>query len=175
MTIHTKKNPNAALATYSFNGDTDTGITSTAANQVDVVVGGEIVYTFNSTTLSPKLVSATAVTGGAGSAGVFASWVNPEAGTILITRAIFNVTTVATAAATINIGTTATSATTASDTLIDGLDVNAATGIFDNSVNGGTNGKGSQTLASGKWVTVAEATGDVNGLVGNLYLEYVVL
>jgi hypothetical protein len=117
-----------------------------------------------------KVALAALDTGG----GVFA-WQNSEEGaSIIITRIILDVTTVATAACTLDIGTTATSAATVSDNLIDGLDVNAATGVFDNLGNAGTNGKTRQKLASGKWVTGRMKTGAAAGLVGSAYIEYLV-
>lgn len=121
----------------------------------------------------PKVARVALGTGTSGG-GVFA-WQNPEAGAIAVTRVLLDVTTAATAAATVDVGTTATSATTSSDTLIDGLDVNAAAGLFSNLKNPGTNGKADQRLASGKWVTASQASGAVAGLVGYAYIEYVVL
>jgi hypothetical protein len=103
------------------------------------------------------------------------SWTNPESSTIVITKVVLYTTTVATGACTLDIGTTATTATTTSDNLIDGVDANSALLITDNSAtNGsaGTNGKPCQTLASGKWVTIDEKTGDSTGLVGTLYIHY---
>jgi hypothetical protein len=106
--------------------------------------------------------------------GLFA-WQNPEAGAIAIKRVFLDVTTKTAAAATADVGTTATSAATLSDNLIDGLDINAATGLFGNLGNPGTNGKTSQRLASGKWVTGSIASGASAGIVGSAYVEYVVL
>lgn len=107
--------------------------------------------------------------------GVFA-WVNPEASSILIERVVVDVTTAATGACAIDIGTTATSATTSSDNLIDGLDVNAATGVFDNITDKGTNGKSRQKLASGKWVTASVSGGGASaGLAGFAYIHYVLV
>lgn len=100
------------------------------------------------------------------------SWQNTEGQSIIITRVVIDVTTVATGACTIDIGTTATSGTTSSDTLLDGLDVNSATGTFDNVNDGGTNGKARQKLASAKWVTASKASGAAAGLVGTFYIEY---
>jgi len=102
------------------------------------------------------------------------NWQNPEAGSIIIQRVIVDVTTVATAAAKLDIGTTATNATTASDNLIDGIDVNAATGLLGQADGDGTtNSKLQQKLATGKWVTIKEISGDTTGLVGNLYIFYI--
>ena len=122
---------------------------------------------------APK-VAVKAISGALLHAGVL-NWQNPEAGAIAITRVIFDVTTDSTGASTTDIGTTATSATTASDNLIDGVDSGSAAICADNITNAGTNGKAIQKLAAGKWVTIKEASGDATGLVGNLYVEYVVI
>jgi hypothetical protein len=113
------------------------------------------------------LTATTATTGGA----VF-SWANPEAGAIQIVRAMLDVTTVSTGAATLAIGTTATNATTSSNNLLDAVDVNAATGLFDNITDKGTAGKSRQRLAAGKWVTGTGSASTV-GMVGFVYLHYV--
>lgn len=110
--------------------------------------------------------------GAANTGGGVGAWQNPEPVTIVIERLELYTTVVATGAATVDAGTTPTSATTSSDNLIDGLDVNAATGLFDNITEKGTNGKSRQTLAPGKWITVSRATGDVTGLVGTGYVHY---
>jgi hypothetical protein len=111
----------------------------------------------------------------ADTAGGVLSWVNPEDGDIIITRLLVNITTAASAACTLNFGTTSTSATTASDNLIDGLDVNTATGLFDNITDKGDNGRSKQLLAKGKWLTGSKATGAAAGLAGYAYIEYVVV
>lgn len=113
--------------------------------------------------------------GVADTGGGVLSWANPEATAILVERIILDVTTVATAACTLDVGSTATSATTLSDTLIDGLDVNAAIGVFDNLGNAGTNGKTRQKVAVGKWVTASKASGAAAGLAGFAYIHYVVI
>jgi len=100
------------------------------------------------------------------------SWQNDEGGSIVITRVVLDVTTKATGACTVDVGTTASSATTSSDNLIDGLDVGTATGLFSNLKNPGTNGKADQKLASGKWVTASMASGAAAGTVGYAYIHY---
>ena len=119
-----------------------------------------------------KVTGALALVGTAG--GVF-SWANPEAGAILVQHVVLNVTTKATGACTIDVGTTATNATTLSDTLIDGVDVNAAAGIFTNDESAGTNGKPFKRLAAGKWVTASVASGAITGLVGTYEIYYTAL
>jgi len=114
---------------------------------------------------------ATVDTGG----GIFA-WANPEAGAILVQHVVLNVTTKTTGACSIDVGTTATSATTSSDTLIDGKDIAAATGIFTNDESAGTNGKPFKRLASGKWVTGSMVAGGATaGLVGTYEIYYTAL
>src|SRR5689334_3529914 len=58
------------------------------------------------------------------------AWQLPENAVISVAK--LYVSTIATAAATLNIGYTATSAVTSADNLIDGVDVHTATGLFDN-------------------------------------------
>lgn len=115
-----------------------------------------------------------AVTGASGSAGVFASFPNPFGRDVIVHDLILDVTTVATVAATVD-GGIASDATTGSDNLIDGLDVNAATGMFSTSVNPGTNGKAPRKWASGQFLNIEEKTGNVNGLVGRAYAVYSLL
>ncbi|MDT5061522.1 MAG: hypothetical protein QOH63_1981 [Acidobacteriota bacterium] len=119
----------------------------------------------------PKMVKvalAALDTGG----GVF-SWQNPESGAIIVLRVILDITTVANAACTLDVGTTPTSAATLSDNLIDGLDVRTAVGVFGKDDGADANGKAQQRLASGKWVTGSKASGAAAGLVGNAYISYV--
>lgn len=121
----------------------------------------------------PK-TSVTAIAGAALHAGVL-NWQNPESVSVIVTRVYLLVETVATGACTVDVGVTASSATTASDTLLDGVDVNAATGVFDSmnaALDSGANAK-AQLVAAGKWVTVKEASGDATGLVAKLIVEYV--
>lgn len=148
--------PLAALA--------DTAIT-TAQTGVAMVADNRLV----------KIVKVALAASDAGG-GVFA-WQNPEAGSILVTRVVVDVTTKTTGACTIDVGTTATSASTPSDTLLDGLDVGTAAGVFDNllAADAGTHGKTAQKLAAGKWVTASKASGAAAGLVGSAYIHYVLI
>ncbi len=109
----------------------------------------------------------------AGTGGVVA-WLNPETVAIIVDRAIIDITTVATGACTLDIGVTEVSATTTSDTLLDGIDANAAAAVFDSmnaALDSGANAK-AQKLAAGGWVTIDEKTGDATGMVANLYVFY---
>jgi hypothetical protein len=56
---------------------------------------------------------------------------------------------------------------------MDGLDVNGATGVFDNVTDKGTNGKSRQRIATGKWVTGSKASGASAGIVGFAYIHYI--
>lgn len=109
---------------------------------------------------------------GVDTGGGIVSWVNPEGVAIIIDRAELDVTTIATAACSVSVGTTVASATTSVATLIDTCDVHSATGLFDNITEKGTNGKSRQKLAAGGWVTATSASGASAGLVGNLHLHY---
>lgn len=111
------------------------------------------------------------VTGSSSSSNVFANTANPFGVDVIIIRAVLRVATQSTGAATVDIGVGATSST-ADDTLIDGLSV-AAAGSFDNITDKGTNGKASKLWTSTQYVTVKEASGDVDGLVAKLYLEVI--
>lgn len=107
--------------------------------------------------------------------GIFA-WQNPEASEILIELVRLVVTTKTTGACAVDVGTTVTNATTSSDNLIDGKDINAATGTFSNLDSAGTNGKAGQTLIAAKWVTCSVSGGGASaGLVGTYEIYYRVL
>lgn len=107
--------------------------------------------------------------------GMFA-WQNPEERAIFVLRAIVDVTTPATGACTMNLGTAA-DGTTASDNLIDGLDVGAAAILGDNQQTPGVNGEAIQRVdANGgatDFVTGSVATGASAGIVGRVQLHYV--
>lgn len=109
-------------------------------------------------------------------AGGVVAWQNPEGADIIVNQVILDVTTVATGACTLDVGYTATSAATTSDTMLDGVDVNAAVAIFDSRNHGLDTGANAfaQRVASGKWITVDEKTGDATGLVGKLYIFYII-
>lgn len=107
------------------------------------------------------------ITGASGSTGTFLGFANPFGTTAIIHNRFLRVTTVATGAATVDIGVAA-NGTTASDTLLDGQDVNAATGLF---VATGVNGAAAREWGPTQFITVTEASGDVNGLVAELIVE----
>jgi hypothetical protein len=100
------------------------------------------------------------------------SWQNPEGASIIVHKVILDVTTIATGACTLDIGTTAASGTTLSDNLLDGMDVHTAAGTFGLADQADTNGKAQQKLAAGKWVTGSKASGATAGLAGSAYIFY---
>jgi hypothetical protein len=104
--------------------------------------------------------------------GGVVSLANPEGADLIITRFLINVITVATAACTLDAGVAA-AATTVSDSLIDGQDVNGATGVFDNFDDQGTNGQSCVLWPSAQYLTVSKKTGAAAGLAGFAYIEYV--
>ncbi len=103
--------------------------------------------------------------------GIFAWRPDDQSRAHYVTRLGLDITTASTSASTIDIGSGAT-ATTSADTLIDGLS-GAATGLFDNVENQGTNGVGMRKLAIGSYITGSQATGDIGGLIANVIIEYI--
>jgi hypothetical protein len=158
--------PVAVNGTLAVSG----AITNTSAVLTTPVIDG---VTYSARNNRQVITEVVALSGAAIHAGVVAAWVAPAAA--LVQRVMCDVTTAATGAATLDVGYTATSASTASDTFLDGIDVNAAVALFDSmnyALDSGANAK-AQKAASGKWITVKEASGDTTGLVGNLYIQYV--
>jgi hypothetical protein len=146
-----------------------TQITSTAAELNAIATAGGALHPLDRAIKCDVV----AITGAALQAANLTLWTAPAKSIIL--RVLLDVTTVATGACTVDIGYTATSATTSSDTLLDGIDVNAATGLFDSmnaALDTGANAK-AQLAASGKWITADSASGDATGLVANAYIYYV--
>ena len=97
---------------------------------------------------------------------------NPEGVEVLITEAILVVGTVSTGACTLDIGVAA-GATTVSDTLIDGQDVNSATGRFDNINEAGGNGGRDRALGATQYITASMKTGAAAALAGQLIVNYI--
>jgi len=104
-------------------------------------------------------------------AGLF-TWTNTEPVAVIVTKAVVDVTTGSSGACAISIGQAATSVL--SNNLIDTLSV-ATAGSFDNITDKGTNGKTRQRVAPGQMVTGSTASGASSGLVGNVYLDYVLV
>jgi hypothetical protein len=146
----------------ALNGNTATGA---EVNVLDVSANSAADTT--SVVYRAKVALAAVDTAG----GVFA-WQNPTGAAIIVDRVVLDVTTVATGACTVDVGMTPTSAVTSADNLIDGVDVNAATGLFSNLSAPGTNGTEEQKVAAGKWVTASKATGASAGIVGSATILY---
>lgn len=104
-------------------------------------------------------------------AGGAASILNPEGVDLIVTRAVVNVTTIATAAGTLSVGI-GTGATTSYATLIDTVDVHSATGVFDNIKDKGSGGKQCILWPAGQYLTASKASGALAGLVGSLFVQY---
>jgi hypothetical protein len=90
---------------------------------------------------------------------------------IIVTRAVLHVKTVATGACTLSIGVAA-NGTTLNDTLMEGVDVHTAAGIFDNLGNPGTDGLDRVLVSATQYVTGSVASGASAGLVGFVYVHY---
>lgn len=113
-----------------------------------------------------------ALTAGTDTAGGVLSLLNPEGADVIVTRLVIDITTVATAACTLDAGI-GSGATTLYDNLIDGKDVNGATGSFDNLTDAGSNGKARQRWESDGYLTISTASGASAGLVGYAYVQYI--
>lgn len=122
-----------------------------------------------------RVLVARVALGSADTGGGILSWQNPHENAIGIVGFYVELTTVASAACTADFGTTTTSATTSANNLITGVDLNSATGFFDNNTDKGASGKTRQKLAAGGWVTGSKASGAAAGLAGMAYIEYIVL
>lgn len=109
--------------------------------------------------------------GVADTAGGVLAWANPTGGSILVQRVILDVTTKATGACTLDVGVAA-NGTTLNDTLLDGVDVGTAAGVFDNIENQGINGVAAKKVTASQYVTASMATGAAAGLVGYAYVHY---
>lgn len=145
---------------------------------------GQLILPAGTTLTNPTITNGTltrfpvttvfAVTGTALHAANLTAWTAPAASVIL--RVLLDITTQSTGASTIDIGYTAVGATTSSDTLLDGIS-GASVALFDSmnaALDSGANAL-AQRAASGKWITMDEATGDVTGLVANLYVTYMLI
>ncbi len=95
---------------------------------------------------------------------------NDFGGDVIVTDLILDITTEATGSANVDAGID-DGGDVSSDNLIDGLDVNAATGVFDNHTDAGTNG-GMAKWAEGEYLVIT-ASATLAGLVGNAYIKWV--
>lgn len=93
---------------------------------------------------------------------------NPFGYEVIVTNAVLRITTVSTGASTMDIGVAA-DATTSNDTLMDGVS-GAVLGAYDNVKNAGTNGRSGVIWGTSQFINIAEASGDVAGIIADLYL-----
>ena len=105
--------------------------------------------------------------------GVYKATANPFGQDLLILSATIRVTTASTGASTVDIGVAA-NATTTNDGLLDGLSL-ATLGLYTNAEDAGTNGEQTMVWGSSQFLNVAEASGDVAGVVGQLIVQYTYL
>jgi hypothetical protein len=108
--------------------------------------------------------------GHADTAGGVLSLANPEGIDLIVTKLVIDVTTAATAACTVDAGIAA-NGTTSADNLIDGQDVNAASGAFGSP--SGSNGKSAKFWKSTEYLNISKASGAAAGLAGYAYIEYI--
>lgn len=105
--------------------------------------------------------------------GVYRSLANPFGSDVLIKDVTIRVTTASTGASTVDIGVAA-NATTTNDGLIDGLSL-ATLGLYTNAEDAGTNGEQTMVWGANQFLNVAEASGDVAGVVAKIYIGYIYL
>lgn len=133
----------------------------------DLLIGGGA-----ATTTVPRYINervAVLALGVADTAGGVFAWSPGEVS--IVTRVVLHVKTVASGAGTLDVGVAA-NATTSSDLLLDGVDVHSATGIFDNVLDGGTDGKSRQLVSATQYITGSKATGNMAALAGFVYIHY---
>lgn len=134
-----------------------------------VIAGGQVIEGAAERIRTARVALATDT----GNAGML-SWQNPEEYPIIIQRLMLDITTEATGAAIANFGSDA-DGTGTSDDLIDGVDIGAAAGVFDNIDDAGVSG-GSTVRLDAKGGTTDFLTGtaesDPAGLVGFAYIQY---
>lgn len=163
----------ATFPTYSFTGDANTGINSTAADHMSSVAGG-YAYAQHGTDSASRVwrgqnVSRVPLVASDAAGGVFA-WANPAGASIIVTNVVVNVTTASSGACTLDVGIAA-DAVTSNDTFIDGVSV-AATGAKDVIKDAGTNGVACQQVTSSQYITASKATGATSGLAGFAYIYW---
>ena len=137
--------------------------------QADLLAGKEA----TNTNIPSAVVTKVALAAEASpSNGGMVSWQNPFDVAVLVSI-VLDITTPATGAATADIGIGA-SAAIDDDTLIDGVDIGTAAGVFDGVDDQGTNGKYTQKVdakgGTNDWVA-GTASADSSGLVGSAYIR----
>lgn len=155
-----------------------TNLNVPAASNVPTVVGGTLTtpvidgVTYSALNARQEITVAFAITGAALHAANLTALTLPADAVIL--RAVLDVTTKSTGAATVDVGYATASATTASSTLLSAVDVGTAAALFDSmnaALASGANAK-AQKAATGKWITVHERA-DSTGMVATLYITFI--
>lgn len=172
MSIRVSRETTSGYATYGIAGDENTGLHSSAADTISIMAGGSNILPPTTSGYRIPVWIPLAITGGASSSGVFASLANPFGATVQIVSAVLVISTQSSGASTLDIGVGA-NASTSNDGLIDGLS-GATAGTYNNTNNGGTNGKAAQAWASTGYLNVAEASGNVDALVATLWVQVLV-
>jgi len=98
---------------------------------------------------------------------------NPFETEVIVTDVMIDVTTAATASATVDLGIAA-DATTSADNLIDGANVGAGgdgARVYNSKKDAGTNGIGAKAWATTEYLTMSKATGALAGLVGRYTIK----
>lgn len=159
---------------------TTNGALSTTATLGDNVGIARVLDDNHIQTFAPRTVPgsgavqvAKAALGTADTAAGILSWANPHSQAIWVFRLVIDRTTASSGAGTGNFGTAATAIS--NDTLIDGLDLNAAAAAVDNHTTPGTNGLAGRRVPSGEFVTGTTATGSAAGMAGSAYIHYIIL
>lgn len=106
--------------------------------------------------------------------GVIASSINPEGVPVIATICYAYIQQGSAAACTLDIGVAATNVL--SDTIMDGISVNAAANtVYDNITDKGANGLTRQYVPAGGYFTASVASGNANGLIGLIQFNYELL
>jgi hypothetical protein len=141
----------------------------TAGQSIVIRNEGGMRYVSDAGAASEQMVKIALGTGTA--AGGLLTWQNKTGKTIRINRLIIDRTTASTGAASGDFGVAATAIL--NDTLIDGLDLNAAAGVADNHLNPGSNGLSGAYLPADEYVTGSTVSAaDPAGLVGFAYIFF---
>ncbi len=104
------------------------------------------------------------------SAGGLFAWENTNT-VAVIASVLIDLTTQASGALTADVGP-AVDATTLSDTLLDGVNLGAAAGIFNSVDHQGTNGLVFRRVPAGEFITGSTVTGASAGIVGFAHVAY---
>lgn len=169
------RDPVATNADISFSGDEDTGVVSEASNHVGLMAGGKRFFQQGTDASSKVFVGSNierVALVASDAAGGMLAWANPYGSSIIVTRVLVDLVTASAGVCTVDVGVAA-NATTLSDTAIDGLNINAAAGLFDNVENQGTNGKSALKMTSTQYLTASMASGAAAGAAGYFYIEWV--